>query len=129
MDKSLRGRVQRMPLRRSAIRWLALGRQQLLVTNNFGYGWGAAPLLHVADEEKGNPYFLKKDWGCAAARAVARTGAMARVRETRGQQQQQDQGRRCDNSCEDYSKGDAARQGQHGNNKGILRQRQWQGQQ
>ena len=59
MDKSLQGRVQRMPLRQSAIRCLALGCQQLLVTNNFGYGWRAAPLLHVADEERGDPHFLK----------------------------------------------------------------------
>jgi len=39
--------------------WLALGRQRLLVTNNFGNGWQAAPLLHVVDEERGHPHFLK----------------------------------------------------------------------
>ena len=43
----------------SAIRWLVLGRQRFLATNNFGNGWRAAPLLHVADEERGHPHFLK----------------------------------------------------------------------
>ena len=62
-----------------------------------------------------------KDGECAAATAVARTSARARAGAMRRQQHQHDWGQRCDDSCEDDSKGDAARQGQHSNdNGGIL---------